>query len=334
VSDSCKDALPPANDDDRYTTTTAEVAFIGAGFCAGQSTTGVAHGPAALRASGLPEAVSQLGKQWSEVEIEFWTDPNLLEMSPDGGLHKVKEAVEAAATAGAFALTIGGDHSIAAASIAGLATVYPELAIIWVDAHADANTPATSPSGNYHGMPAAHLMGWFNETPLGFEWLPKEGCIPEENLAYIALRDVDPTEAKMLRDSRVALFTMRDVDQLGIAKVVELALAAVDPSGNRALHLSLDIDAVDPLFAPGTGTKASGGLTPREVRYVCTECARSQRLVGMDVVEVNPDLDPPGDDTPLHGDNPALTPGLTPTVKLAAECVLAAFDDGSDLSIR
>ncbi len=133
----------------------------------------------------------------------------------------------------------------------------------------------------------------------------------------------------MLRASRVTVFTMHDVERLGIARVIELALEAVDPNGIRPLHLSLDIDAVDPLYAPGTGTTATGGLTPREVKYVCTELGRSKRLVGMDLVEVNPDLDPAPTDgmQPMHGDNPAMRAGLSPTVKLAVECVLATLDD-------
>jgi arginase family enzyme len=111
---------------------------------------------------------------------------------------------------------------------------------------------------------------------------------------------------------------------------MELAIAAVDPHHLCALHLSLDIDAVDPVYAPGTGTTASGGLTQREIKYICTELGRTSRLVGMDLVEVNPDLDPSGDGkSPMHGDNPSLASGLSPTVKLAAECVLAALDNDS-----
>lgn len=305
------------------------VAFIGAGFNAGQPTGGVAAGPTALLAAGLAEAVKGLGKGWSQQELTF-PSPDLYEFCPDAGLHKIKDAAATAAAAGEFVLTVGGDHSVAAASIAGIQSVHSDVAILWVDAHADANTPASSPSGNYHGMPAAHLMGWFDDTPTGFEWLPKGGCIDEGKLAYIGLRDVDAAEAKMLRESRVTVFTMHDIDRLGIARVIELALATVDPQRRCAVHLSLDIDAVDPLYAPGTGTIATGGLTPREVKYICTELGRKHRLVGMDLVEVNPDLDPPGDSKMMHGDNPALAEGLSPTVKLAAECVLAALDDSVD----
>jgi arginase family enzyme len=145
------------------------VSFLGAGFHAGQPTDGVARGPAALLGAGLGRAVKDLGMSWSELELHFPT-PDLFEFCPDAGLHKIKNAVEDAAASGNFVLTVGGDHSIAAASIAGMEKVHPDVAIVWVDAHADCNTPSTSTSGNYHGMPAAHLMGWFNETPPGFEW--------------------------------------------------------------------------------------------------------------------------------------------------------------------
>jgi len=310
-------------------TNRSTVAFIGAGFSAGQPTGGVAEGPAALLSAGLAGAVEGLGRRFTQTELVF-PSADLYPFCPDAGLHQIKHSAEAAASAGCFVLTVGGDHSIAAASICGVASVHQDVCIVWVDAHADANTPATSPSGNYHGMPAAHLMGWFDKSPPGFEWLPAEGVIDERRLVYIGLRDIDAAEAKMLRDSRVTVFTMHDVDRIGIAQVVELALAAVDPLRQRAVHLSLDIDAVDPLYAPGTGTTATGGLTPREVKYVCTELGRTHRLVGMDVVEVNPDLDLPGDSRSMHGDNPSLNVGVTPTVKLAAECVLAALDDSLD----
>jgi len=243
------------------------------------------------------------------------------------GLELVYRKCAQSAQGGAFTLTVGGDHSVGAASIAGVASAYPDVGVIWIDAHADANTPATSPSMHYHGMPAAHLMGWFDRaTPLpGFDWFPEGGCIDEGRLAYIGLRDIDEEESAALKRSNVHVFTMRDVDKHGIARVIEMAMKGIDPNGRRPLHLSLDIDSVDPAFAPGTGTCARGGLTYREIHYVCEELALSERLVGMDLVEVNPALEsvpPPAE--PLHGDNPMLKP-TTPTVQLAVELVLSAL---------
>ena len=129
----------------------------------------------------------------------------------------------------------------------------------------------------------------------------------------------------MLRKSNVHVYTMRDVDKHGIAKVIEMAMLAIDPNRRNPFHLSLDIDSVDPYFAPGTGTCARGGLTYREIHYICEELAESGRLVGMDLVEVNPGLEPhPPPGGAMHGDNPDLEP-TTPTVLLAVELVLSAL---------
>jgi len=192
--------------------------------------------------------------------------------------------------------------------------------VLWVDAHADANTPDTSPSLHYHGMPAAHVMGWFQKSVPGFEWLKSR--LPEGRIAYIGLRDVDPEEGQMLQDHGIPCFTMHDVDRYGIAECVRMALHAIDPYQQRPLHLTFDIDAVDPLFAPGTGTLARGGLTSRESHYICEELARTDRLVGMDLVEVNPLVDQRPER--MHGDNPDLAP-TTSTVSLAMELCLSAM---------
>ena len=124
------------------------------------------------------------------------------------------------------------------------------------------------------------LLGWMKDSPLpGFEWFPTAGCLDEARLAYIGLRDVDEEEGKMLRASQCHVWTMRDVDRLGISGCIEQAVRAVDPHGVRPLHLSLDIDGIDPQFAPGTGTCARGGLTYREAHYICEELALTERLV-------------------------------------------------------
>jgi len=240
------------------------------------------------------------------------------------GIKLVYDACATAAARGNFVLTVGGDHSIAAGSISAMHTQYPDLGVIWVDAHADANTPRTSPSGHYHGMPAAHLMGWFEGELKGFEWF--KPCLDESRLAYVGLRDIDPGEAALLKQSNVHVYTMRDVDKYGIANVIEKAISAIDPNGRRPFHLSLDIDGVDPHFAPGTGTCARGGLTYREIHYVCEELALTERLVGMDLVEVNPSLDlaPENDGKKMHGDNPDINPS-SPTVQLGVELVLSAL---------
>lgn len=142
-------------------------------------------------------------------------------------LQKIHNAVYEASKNGEFCCTIGGDHSIAAGSISALLRTYPDLAVIWVDAHADANTPATSPSNHYHGMPAAHVMGWFEEPVPGFEWLKTQ--LPEDRLAYIGLRDIDDVEGAMLRNSGVHVYTMYEVMKYGIGQVIATALDKIDP---------------------------------------------------------------------------------------------------------
>jgi len=296
-------------------------------------------------------------KQAADAPSEAVQEVNVLNAKLMGqGLRLVYEAVQRALSTGddasapaPFVLTVGGDHSVAASSIAALQERHANLGVIWIDAHADANTPRSSPSGHYHGMPAAHLLGWFDKPGEmgtdgasggthaipGFEWFPS-GCLAESRLAYIGLRDVDPEEARMLRASGVRVFTMRDVDKHGISRVIEMAIEAVGPSMDCPLHLSLDIDSIDPHYAPGTGTAARGGLTYREIHYICEECALTRRLVSMDLVEVNPGLDPPPakpeseeDDHhssggAMHGDNPAIR-RASPTVRLAVELVLSAL---------
>lgn len=235
---------------------------------------------------------------------------------------------------GHLLLTIGGDHSIATGTLGALSVRYPDLCVIWIDAHGDANTPDTSPSLHYHGMPAAHAMGWFRRNPKGFEWMGEtKKYVDESHLAYIGLRDLDIQEATLLRNSDCHISTMRDVDKYGIARVIEQALIRIDPNRNRPIHVTLDIDAVDPQFAPGTGTCARGGLTYREVHYICEEVAMTKRLVGMDLVEINPGIDqavPTGESTAgsdgaaMHGDDHDMQK-TTPTVKLGVELILSAL---------
>jgi len=232
----------------------------------------------------------------------------------------VYDSVCSASSNGNFALTIGGDHSIASATIGGLVKTYPELAVVWVDAHADANTPETSPSLHYHGMPAAHVLGWFKKPVPGFEWLKTQ--LPESRLAYIGLRDIDAEEGLMLQESGAHVYTMQDVDRHGIAQVMAMALSKIDPHNNRPLHLTLDIDGIDPGAAPGTGTLARGGLSYRESHFICEEMALTNRLVGCDLVEVNPLVDSLPEQ--MHGDDPDLGPASA-TVQLCCELALSVL---------
>jgi arginase len=223
---------------------------------------------------------------------------------------------------GQFLLSVGGDHSISTSTIAAASKVHPDLAVIWVNAHGASNTPEISPSMHYHGMPAAHLMGWFRRHPTGLEWVPDK-CIDESRVAMIGLRDVDKKEGKLLRDSDAYIYTMRDVDGLGMKNVIESAIKSVDPNGNRPIHLSLDIDAIDPTFASATGINVRGGLTDREAHYLVEELGLTGRLVSMDLVEMNPGMDSTISRMD-HGDLEGMN-DCSPTVKLGVELCLSAL---------
>jgi arginase len=185
-----------------------------------------------------------------------------------------------------------GDHSVAAGTVAGVANAYrydqQSIGLIWIDAHADMNTPESSPSGNVHGMPLACCMGQGpSELTEIFGFAPK---VQPRNVVLIGIRDVDLPERRRIRESGIAAFTMRDIDECGLRHVMEQALA-VAGDGTAGIHLSLDMDAVDPDEAPGVGTPVRGGMTYREAHLAMEIVCDSGRLSSMEVVEVNPVLD-------------------------------------------
>jgi arginase len=190
---------------------------------------------------------------------------------------------------GSRLIVLGGDHSAAIGSISGTAAFYAQrqkrIGVIWVDAHTDMNTPESSPSGNIHGMPLACVLGHGPTSLthlLGFA--PK---VRPENTALIGIRSVDPTEKNLVKESGVHVFTMRDVDELGIRRVMEraVALACHDTAG---FHFSFDMDGVDARVAPGVGTPVNGGLTYRESHLLAEMAHDSGRMLAMDMMEVDP----------------------------------------------
>lgn len=276
---------------------------ISAPFSGGQPKGGVDDGPQHLLDAGLLDTLKTLG--WNP---EFEGHLNFPRPASDPPIGVVKNARYVSATTkivyekvaeacqqGKFPLTIGGDHSIAIGTVAGVQQKYPDACVIWIDAHADINTPQDSESGNLHGCPLSFVLGLAeplksdnkDEADL-FGWVPH--CLDTSRLAYIALRDLDAYEKKLLKDKHIAAYTMRHVDQYGIGKVVDMAIRAVNPHNKRPIHLSFDIDALDPFFAPATGTAVRGGLTWREGCYICEAVAETGNLVAMDLVEVNPHL--------------------------------------------
>lgn len=283
------------------------------GFSGGQCKPGVDAAPSALVSAGLLDQLSaDLGyKLHGDTKVRNYneyTTQRTASDEPHRGMknpRSVSAVTEDIATqvykqsrAGRLALTLGGDHSIAIGTIAGVARATRErlgrdLAVIWVDAHADLNTPETSDSGNIHGMPLSFLTGLSSSREPGiFSWLQSQHLISPTKLVYIGLRDVDRGEKRLLRQHNIKAFSMHDVDRHGIGRVVEMALAHI--GSDTPIHLSFDVDALDPMWAPSTGTPVRGGLTLREGDYIAECVAGSGQLVAMDLVEVNPSLEVEG----------------------------------------
>lgn len=275
------------------------IGVIGFPFSKGQPRGGCEHGPNVLREGGIVSNLQALGNSvidHGDVQIENIPNDepikNLKNPRTVGNANrKLSESVSKLLKMNQSVLALGGDHSMAIGSIHGHAQIEPNLVVVWVDAHADINTPLTSPSGNIHGMPLSfvvkELVDHVPKTP-GFEWC--KPCISTRDIVYIGLRDVDPAERLLIEKYGMFSYSMKEVDKFGIKEVVERALYQVDPSGNRPIHLSFDVDAMDPSLTPATGTPVSGGLSLRESFYIAEEIASTGRLSVLDMAEVNPKL--------------------------------------------
>ena len=201
---------------------------------------------------------------------------------------RLRDRVGAILEQGAMPLVLGGDHSIAMGTVAGVAAHAGTIGLLWIDAHADLNTPETSPSGNVHGMPLAAILGR-GEGPL-IEIGKTTPMVSMEHTVILGLRAVDPAESKRIRNLGITVYTMKDIDERGINACVAEALERVTEN-TSGFHVSFDMDSLDPEAAPGVGTPVTGGLTYREAHYCCEEVAESGKLLSMEVVEVNPILD-------------------------------------------
>lgn len=312
----------------RFLTHPKQLGVVAVGFNGGQCKEGVEAAPLALIEAGL------LDQLRDDLEYEIHHDNTVhfyqdLIPAQDADHRNMKKprAVSAVterlhqqvyehAKDGRFVLTLGGDHSIAIGSITGTAKAIRqrlgrELAVIWVDAHADINRPEDSPSGNVHGMPVAFLTGLAKEDKKDiFGWLNGEHTINMRKLVYIGLRDVDRGEKKLLREHGIKAFSMHDIDKYGIGRVVEMALAHI--GNDTPIHLSFDVDALDPQWAPSTGTPVRGGLTLREGDFICECVHETGNLIAMDMVEVNPSLD---------------TVGASETIRAGCSLVRSALGD-------
>ncbi len=273
---------------------TSSVAIIGAGLDLGQGRRGVDMGPSAIRYAGLQERITGLGRtcvDWGDVEADV---PEATEIGDPqarylGAIMRSCGAVAArvaeARAAGHLPLVLGGDHSVAMGTLGGMAKVHGAGGVLWIDAHADMNRPGTSPSGNVHGMPLAAALGTGGEAFATDAW-PTPSV---ERAAIVGARSIDEGERVLIGELGVHVFTMSDVDRHGIERVMREALASLQ--GVAFLHASVDLDAVDPMFAPGVGTPVRGGLSYREAHLALELVAESGLLDSLELVEVNPILD-------------------------------------------
>lgn len=273
------------------------VAIVGCPFRGGQPKLGVDKGPIHLVEAGLVDQLKELG--WNVQfdghhqfeEIAAADDPPIGKLKNPRLVSRVCQSVAKVvgehAKSGQLPLTLGGDHSLAMGTISGTLEAHPNACVVWVDAHADINTYETTDSGNIHGMPVSFLIGIGEKIP-EFEWV--KPLLKTSRIVYIGLRDVDSGEKRILRENNIKAFSMHEVDKYGIGKVVEMALDHVNPNRDLPIHLSFDVDALDPSVAPSTGTPVRGGLSFREGHYICEAIWETGLLTALDIMEVNPSL--------------------------------------------
>jgi arginase len=279
----------------------SKVLVIGVPLDLGGNRRGVDMGPSALRITGLTERIRALGHDVTDSGDVDVPVPELCEIGdanrkfagPIAAVcEELCERVYAGLVEGRLPVSVGGDHSLAMGSVAGVARHYREreqrLGLLWFDAHGDMNTPASTDSGNVHGMALAHLLG------LGDDRLASvggfRGKVLPDNVSLIGVRDLDDREKKLVAESGVNVFTMKDIDRRGASSVIEQAVE-IAARGTAGIHVSLDIDVVDPSLAAGVGTPKKGGLTYREAHLCMEMVADSKQLTSFDLVEVNPILD-------------------------------------------
>ena len=279
----------------------SHIAIIGAPLDLGQGRRGVDMGPSAMRVANLNARVASLGytvEDLGNVPVEQ------AEALPEGDANakylpqitavcgRLAALVDQALSRGSVPLVLGGDHSVAIGTAGGVSQYFRRrnqtAGLIWLDAHADMNTPESSPSGNVHGMPLACILGMGPPELAGLlGFRPK---IAAHNAVIVGLRDVDQLEKPHVRGSGVRAFTMRDIDERGLRSVMDEAISLAS-DGTAGFHLSLDMDFVDPKDAPGVGTPVRGGATYREAHLAMEMICDSGRMVSLEVVEVNPVID-------------------------------------------
>ena len=276
-----------------------DLTLIGAPTDVGASVLGASMGPDALRIAGIARALQGLGL--AVQDLGNLSGPGNPQAAPQGGFRHLVEvtrwneavfaATLSALQAGRLPLLMGGDHCLAIGSISAVARHCSargrRLKVLWFDAHADANTPASSPSGNLHGMPVACLLG---HGPAQLTQLAGvAAALQAQQITLVGVRSVDATEKSFVNTLGIEVYDMRSIDELGMRAVMQAALADVDE--NTHLHLSFDMDGLDPTIAPGVGTPVRGGPTYRETQLFMEMLADSGALGSVDIMELNPALD-------------------------------------------
>lgn len=274
-----------------------KLSMIGVAIDLGAGTPGVSLGPAAIRYAGIHERMTNIGYDVQDEgdivaikqEVSTSANTHLKNLDEVARVNSLLcERVDSVMKAGRFPLVLGGDHSIAIGTIAGVLQHVEKLGIIWFDAHGDINTEETSPSGNIHGMPVAVSLGH------GHDLLTKIGGadkkISSENIVFIGCRDLDAGERKMLKEFGIKVFTMHEVDRLGMTEVMNQAIE-IASNGTDGIHVSFDMDSMDPVYAEGTGTRVPGGLTYRESHLALEMISETEKVVSAEFVEVNPIID-------------------------------------------
>lgn len=280
-------------------TITSTIELIGVPMDLGASRRGVDMGPSAMRLSSLTAQLERIGLTVSDGGNVPVPDRTAIGSTLEARLDAIRAVcadlagrTAAAVRSGARPIVLGGDHSLAAGSVAGTATALAErgerLGVIWLDAHADLNTPATSLTGNVHGMPVAHLLGWGDARMARLSSVFP--TIRPEHLVYVGLRDLDDAEQQAIAAHGLHAFTMRDIDERGLRAVMEQAVA-IATNGTGGVHVSCDADWIDPGEAPGVGTPVRGGATLREAHLAMEIIHDAGAMVAMDLVEINPILD-------------------------------------------
>ena len=274
-----------------------QIDIIGVPIDLGADRRGVDMGPSAMRYAHLRQKVEMLGEAVQDtgnIEVPIAEtcsidDPRLKYI--DCIVPMARRAAGAVATSvrgGRFPIVLGGDHSLSLGSVRGAAKDR-KLGLLWIDAHADFNTDETTPSGNIHGMPLGALCG-LGDTRLTRLWDEAPPVVDPRRVAVIGARDLDPGEKANLREAGVTVMGMEQIDRLGMSKAVETAIDVISKDAD-GLYLSFDMDAIDPLHAPGVGTPVPAGLSQREGHVACELIGGTGKLIGMDMVEVNPILD-------------------------------------------